>query len=118
MSSRWKQSEDVRVVPVLFVQLLLCVRGLPVLQQRHKLTGFKYLSGSVEPCDAGPVTGLSPPVVKRKNAALCFNRLSAARGKLMRLVNYRDVLWSLIQELLVFLPQQQQQQQQCEEDER
>lgn len=56
------------------------------------LVTFKYLSDSTEPYDARPVTGLSPPVVKRKNAALCFNRLNTAPGKLERLVNYKDIL--------------------------
>ncbi len=70
------------VFPDLYMQRLLSVKGLPV---------FKYLSDSIEPYDAGPVTGLSPSVVKRKNAALRFNRLNAAPGKLMRLVNYKDI---------------------------
>lgn len=48
----------------------------------HRLASSKYLSATTESYDIGPVTGLSPSVVKWKNAALCFNRLKAARGKL------------------------------------
>lgn len=78
---------------------LLCICSVsslsevcPSSSRDHRLASFKYLSDSIEPYDAGPVTGLSPSVVKRKNAALCFNRLNAAPGKLMRLVNYKDIL--------------------------
>lgn len=71
------------------LSFLFCTYSFPSLSavclfssRHHKLASFKYLSDSIEPYDAGPVTGLSPSVVKRKNAGLCYNRLNTAPGKI------------------------------------